>query len=435
MQEISRLLGDTVAATCERCLDPNLAFVDQSVRWPKSVTTCEVLETIFIPMLIFGDKYLPKNKDKRRKLNDVVFRSLDNLVRSAEESIKRGDPLFPGDPYFNDSGDRLKADSKGWPYTEANAFLISLILHFLSVGSHFGRVPDDLSRERLIGVAKVAIDQILGQFIDGQGWSHSTRDCERQIYFTWSIVETLAEVLEYAEKGEVALLEDDKLNTLRGELSQVLVTMEDYLFSAKEAIFSPEVAQGDTGIFYNNMQAFIILGILGTKRSNEMAQTLISLVANSHLFANQPQANYFMKHERFKLAKLEDRSILPLIVRAIATIYGEYANDDFHNITEKARLRNPWSYLVMSDRLKELKSKRTPDKLWGPEGSDYEIYYTERVVEALISCYYYVKRPNKSAHRLDLKFDPKRFDDFSKGLKNVGTQLTSKGSDDSAQRP
>jgi hypothetical protein len=99
---------------------------------------------------------------------------------------------------------------------------------------------------------------------------------------------------------------------------------------------------------------------------------------------------------------LRDSSILPLIVRSIATVFGEYPDREFKSFTKKARLRDPWSYLIMKDRIEELKRKQNRKGLWGPEGTDYEIYYTERVIEALISCYQYVTDPEGATPSLQL---------------------------------
>jgi hypothetical protein len=430
--EISQLLGDTVTATWKRCLDDSNAFVDQSIRWPTFVSNCEVLETMFIPANLIEEKHWPQGIAKK-KFNQKIFKTLDELVVRAEESIQTGAPLFPGDPYFNDN-DKIAKDSKGLPYIEANAFLVSTILHFLLLEDRFQPTPPELSRQRLTGISKIAIDQILRHFISKQGWAHSPLGVERDIYFTWSVVETLAEVLECHERGLIDFLTADTQEILLAELSEVLSSMEDHLFPVQSdsrlPIFSPQVAQGQTRIFYNNMQAFICLGILGTDRSMDMAQALVSLVANSHLFAKQPHAIYPMKHQRFGSVTLEDRSIMPLTIRAIATVFGEYPDPKFHEITEKARLRSPWSYLVMADRLTELKTKRTQDKLWGPDGSQYEIYFTERVVEALTSCYYYVTDPNRPAHKLNLVSAPRRVEAFIRGLKDVESELTPRDKSD-----
>jgi hypothetical protein len=379
-------------------------------------------------MLVLQDEYLPKDKKKRRKLEGVIFENILYLLNESKDFIEHGNLLYPGDPYINDTGDKQRSNSTGWPYIEANAFFVSTILHFLLNQSFFSNVPEELNENRLKEIAGQAIDQILDQFIKEQGWSYATAKFEREIYFTWSVVETLVEVLDAAEEGKLDLLGPERLGKLRTQLGQVRGAMELYLFhrpGAEQFIFTPQIIRGNTRPIYNALHAFITLGILGTSYYMEMAQILITLVANSHLIASRPifETNYLLKHDKVDIAKLEDRSILPLIVRAIATVFGEYRSEEFHDITEKARLRNPWSYLIMIDRIKELKKKRTSNQLWGPE-AEYEIYYTERVIEALISCYYYVSGPDKPARDLGLPaFDIKQFEAFKEeGLRTMSLE-------------
>jgi hypothetical protein len=424
-EELRKLLGDTVVATCKRLLSPDRAYLDsQTVSRQSFVSTCEVLETVFFPMLVFGDEFFPTDAGRREKLNEVVYGGLSYVVDQAKKFTEEGNHLCPGDPYINDTGDRMRPTSIGWPYIEANAFLISTILHFLLNRRYFRNIPSELDTELLKETAGNAIEQILDQFIKEKGWSYSTNDIPVEIYFTWSVVETLVEVLEWNDKIEL-LRGPDTFERLKEQLSQVRGAMELILFQGQDSrhfIFAPQIIEHSPKQVYNALQAFIILGVLETSHYMEMAQTLISLVANSHLIANQVgyEVRYPLTHGRVGAANLEDRSILPLVVRSIATVFGEYGNKDFLEFTTKARLRDPWSYMVMGDRVQELKRNRTRRKLWGPDGSEYEIYYTERVVEALVSCFYYVNKPNKSIRSLKLPdVDKTKFKAFADGFKSL----------------
>lgn len=421
--EIRELVGDTVKATWKRCLTPGDAFVDgQSALRKSFVSTCEVLETLLIPMLVFGDDFLPKNR-AREKINKLVVDSISYLIQQSKEFQDGQSPLCPGDPYVNNTGDKQTDDNAGWPYIEANAFFVSTILHFLLNEKYFKSAKRDFEKAELVEIAGKAIDQIMEQFT-GDGWSPSTREFSSQIYFTWSLAETLIEVLECRDERKLDLIGPKRVDKLKGQLAQVRHRMERYLFGDRQFTFTPELINSkQTQPIYNALQAFITAGVLGTTYTAQMAQTLVSLVANSHLIADKPNlvTNYPIDHETGG-ARLEDRSILPLIVRAIATVFGEYYSKSFRDITEKARLRNPWSYIVMSDRIIELKKKQNSLKLWGPYGSTYEIYYTERVIEALISCYYYVAFPEKRPHDLALpKVDPET---FTSSFSKIGRDLS-----------
>ena len=128
---IARLIGQTVTATCNRCLDTNLAFKETQRSRKGFVSTLEVLETILMPMLDFGDRFFPKSVTKRQELEKTVQDTLLCLINTANSSFSEQKPLLPGDPYVNTTGDRMRKGSVGFPYVEANAFFVSTILHYL----------------------------------------------------------------------------------------------------------------------------------------------------------------------------------------------------------------------------------------------------------------------------------------------------------------
>lgn len=401
--ELKGLLKTTVTAMWQRCLDNKLCFVDgQSVIKRSFVSTCEVLETIFLPMLIFGDDFLPKKKPERQLLNQQIVETMTYLMNEVRGALKRNEPLCPGDPYLNSSGHKQEEGSAGRPYIEANAFFVSTALHFLSNEKHFRGTTPQIDRAELVELARKAIQQILNEFDNG-AWSRS-KDESTRIYFTWSVSETLIDVLSAATSTEkLDLIGPERIDQLRGDLASVRQSMEKNLFGAQSiALTREQIMNKFSRPLYNALQAFITLGILATTAHAEMAQALVSLVSNSHLVPERAVVvtYYPLEHESGG-AQLEDRSILPLILRAIATIFADYYSPPFREIIEKAWLRDPWSYLVIADRVGELKEKQLPSKLWGPDGKTYEIYYTERVIEALVSCYYYVADPDKEP------FDPK----------------------------
>ncbi|HEY0427501.1 MAG TPA: hypothetical protein VGC76_06820 [Pyrinomonadaceae bacterium] len=429
--EIEKTLRSTVSATCKRCLDPKLAFTDSQYKQKSFVTTCEVLETILIPMLIWGEDILPKGND-RRKVKQVIYQALEFLIEKNDDFINEGNKLCPGDPYFSTRGTRK--GSKPLPYTEANAFFISTILHFLLCAEHFKDAPTKLSKDNLKTIANTALSNLLEQFIDKRGkitgWSHTTSEInpggQGEIYFTWSIIETLVDI-QYLR--EIDFISNEVLGEKINDcFKKVTAAMEDYLYGGgkltRPFIFTHSIIRDKKLDIYNKCQAFIILGLLQSERYSEMILTLITLVTNSNLISEIANDEDYLVHYSLKTAStgghvLDDESILPLIVRSIATVFDEYYDEKFLKATEKAHLRNPWSYLVMKDRIEELKKNQTPEDLWGPEGEEYEIYYTERTVEALASCYYYLTESEKRPTMLK---ESKDFENFRKEYKELDAQ-------------
>lgn len=407
-RKLVSLIRGTVRATCKRCVDPDLSFRESVHSRKGFVSTCEVLETILIPMLDFHDDFLPRVRTERQTLENELNRAVTVIIDRVTESFEKNRPLCPGDPYLNSSGDTMRKGSTGFPYIEANAFFVSVVLHLFLTLDDFKELPRRLDTSQLQKLATKAIDQIIANFVDERGWSYSTKEHEVNIYFTWSVVETLIEVLD--SRGECDLIATDQRESeLKDCLAQVRSFLEMYLFGvsskAPPFLFVPRIIENERMKVYHDLQAFITLGLLESDRYLDMAQTLVTLVANSHVIAAQKdyEVGYLLEDKgTFGTARLTDSSILPLVVRAIATVFGEYPNTNFFSFTEKSRLRDPWSYLIMADRIDELKANQGSDDLWGPEPDNYEIYYTERVVESLISCYHYVISPDKSVRSLGL---------------------------------
>jgi len=431
-RKLVSLIRSTVTATCKRCVNSELSFRDrESVRSRKGfVSTCEVLETILIPMLDFSDDFLPKVKSERQALENELNKALTGIVDRVKESFETNKPLFPGDPYVNSSGDTMRKGSTGFPYIEANAFFVSVVLHLLLTLDAFRELPRHVEKSQLRNLATKAIDQIIANFVDEQGWSYSTQEHVVNIYFTWSVVETLIEVLDSRETCDL-IVTDERERQLKDCLAQVRASLEMYLFggssNATPFLFVPRIIEHERAKVYHDLQAFITLGLLESERYLDMAQTLVTLVANSHVIAAQKdyEVGYLLEDKTFGSARLTDSSILPLVVRAIATVFGEYPNNDFFSFTEKSRLRDPWSYLIMVDRINELKANQGSDDLWGPEPDEYEIYYTERVIESLISCYHYVTNPDKTGRSLELP--PTEIADiheFNERLRETGNPKT-----------
>ena len=426
-RKLISLIRSTVAATCKRCIEPDLAFRDSNRYRKGFVSTCEVLETILIPMLDFNDDFLPKAKSERHALESELTKAVSVIVDRVKESFDQNKPLCPGDPYVNSSGATMKPESIGLPYIEANAFFVSVVLHLSLTIDAFRELPEQLDRERLRDLAIKAIDQIIENFVDEKGWSYSTNDHEANIYFTWSVVETLVEVLESKEQCDL-ILTAEREKQLKECLSQVRAYLEIFLFGipskAQPFLFVPKIIESERGKVYHALQAFITLGLLESNRYLDMAQTLVTLVANSHVIAAQKnyEVGYHLEDKAtFGTAALQDSSILPLVVRSIASVFGEYPDPSFFSFTEKSRLRDPWSYMIMADRIEELTTNQGSDRLWGAEANYYEIYYTERVVESLTSCYHYVISPHKPVRSLELpETEIPDIRDFNANLRETG---------------
>jgi hypothetical protein len=382
-------------------------------------------------MLIFGDDVLPSGK-QRSEIKKIIYSALQYLITTYNEFAAENG-LGPGEPYLTTRGKKRRSTSQELPYTEANAFLISTILHFMLNAKYFPNTPGELSNDNLRVVASQSIEQLLKAFIYKKksirsGWSHTlpamSQEAQGEIYFTWSTIETLVDVIDYS--NQIDFLDANLKQSILVCFESVREDLEFYLFDSKNIkipfiFLHPSISERKLEI-YNTCQAFIILGLLNTEKYAEMILTLITLVTNSNLISEIAKnegylVKYLLRMSSTGNHNLDDESILPLIVRSIATVFGEYRDAKFLKSTEKAHLRDPWSYLVMADRIEELKKNRTSDGLWGPDGDDYEIYYTERTVEALVSCYYYVTEKDSAEKSRTKSKSFQSFNDEYKGLK------------------
>jgi len=334
------------------------------------VITCEGLECFFIPC-----RSIPGMKPEEFLSIDEVRKDIEFIIETLEAEG------FTEEPYI----DVENVDSA--------AFVLSTLFHSrLLIGPTLRAKPAEGGSLwiRVENWIDSAIRFLNEEFTPELGWDPS----RRQFYFTWSVIETLKgleEDLGADEEflaGEAGPEREKLLESLKGKMLELRRFIEtEYLPSMASGEFFEEAPLD----IYGQTQALIILGLLASPKDREIANALTHVVEvfrSERASLEEFGADYDVKH---KTDTIPDYTIVPQLIRCIALMISRGLPDE-PAAKEVFERENENLETFLSELLREegpldgpLHNLRIPSEpykdLWG--SGRFEIYFTERVIEAL----------------------------------------------------
>ncbi len=398
---ITTTVKRAVEAVCSRRCSSD-GFVDEYVRERAFVSTCEGLECILLPCIYFDRIALSELLEKFPELVECLQEDASYIIsRSAPEKDK-GRFSFPGDPYLG-IGKRIGEENE-LPNLDSTALAVSAMLHLKALVQKEEVLQDEFPIVKMDRLIKGGLTQILDSHIENQGWPWGPGVQESNIYFTWSVLETLSDVFEYDPDGKLF----DDYDSLRAAMAEAIKWVEEE--------WLPNMAEGkELGLktkklapTYYYIESLIMLTLSGTSKYPEVADFLKHLLPFCDKIAKKKlEAQYIISGEP---TTLPDYSIVPLLLRGISAAFLEFWEDEVFK--EEIGINIKYKEIIQR-RISDLDQKRTKEGLWAYDAKHFEWYYTERAIEALTMYHLYVHQ-----HRR-VKPTTKSFKKMKEELKEV----------------
>jgi len=375
LDKTTKTVKEAVIALCRRRCASGGFYDDYAARKkPGFVSTCEGLECILLPCLEFKRINLKSLLKQFPKLESCFHDDIDYLINRSKISDKVNEFEFPGDPYLSES--RRITPKNQIPNLDSTAFAVSTMLHLKTVIKRENPFKEKFPISMMEDLIKNGLSQIEKKHIENQGWPWGGSSQVSHIYFTWSVLETLSDVLEYDPDEELF----DKYDSLKAAMNDTKIWIEKNILNnmAEGKDVGKDITQT-----YLYIESLVSLIILSTDKYLKIADFLKHLLPFCDEIAEE---NVFAQYQiEGKSATLTDYSVIPLLLRGLAAVFLDFgSNDEFKNRLETINYKK-----IIQDRFDHLNQKRTKEHLWAFDSEEFELYYTERAIEALIMYYNY----------------------------------------------
>lgn len=369
IDKTTKILKEAVIALCRRRCATDGFYDDREVKDRGFVSTCEGLECILLPCLDVERINLTSLLKQFPKLLECLQSDVDYLIFRSKVSNKEGEFEFPGDPYLGKSS-RVTPENQ-LPNLDSTAFAVSTMLHLKTVIERENYSQEKLPISVMKNMIRNGLSQIKESHISKEGWPWRRGSKETHTYFTWSVLETLSDVFEYDPNEELF----DEYDSLKAACNETKIWIEKNLINdmAEGALIGKDILQT-----YFFIESLISLTILGTDKYRGIADFLKHLLPFADKIAKKTlYAEYPVKPEP---KTLTDYSIIPLLLRGVAAAFNKFgSHEEFKEMTSLINYKN-----VIQQRFNHLNQRRTTEHLWAYDAKRFELYYTERAIEALV---------------------------------------------------
>ena len=367
LDKTTKIVKEAVIALCKRRCATDSFYDDRDVKDRAFVSTCEGLECIFLPCLEFERINLTRLLKKFPELLECLQSDVDYLINRSKIPDKEKEFEFPGDPYLGES--RRITPKNQIPNLDSTALAVSTMLHLKTVIEREHLSKEGFPISMMNDLIENGLSQIDKNHIKNQGWPWEESRKEAHIYFTWSVLETLSDVFEYDPK---LFNKYDSLKAARNETK--IWIEENILNNMADGI---DVGKDITQTYFY-IESLISLTILETDKYLKIADFLKYLLPFCDKIADQPLfAEYQIEEKR---TTLTDYCIIPLLLRGLAAVFLEFGSIDKF----KKGIGLIDHKKIIQQRFDHLNQKRTKEHLWAFDSEEFELYYTERAIEALV---------------------------------------------------
>jgi hypothetical protein len=344
--------------------------------------TLEGLEAILIPSLALGYKMMSE------ELPDIVRILKKDVEYVLEFNTGKNKRRNQGRPYFVTG--RRAAREYYW-ISECGAFTLSTLINVLLAASLSPETAEIFDEHLLYSVVNKNLQDILACKSKDGGWSWSTKGKTSDAWATWSIVETLSDYLAYAAKSRLDLPSpkrvDAALQRVRVYLGHQLDLKDKNSLSSR---WRSKVLErgtmntdGQVELSYAFIQTMISASLVGLRTHTDFLTLAADLCKSVDAVKVRRVENTVRVAS--KKTDIQDYSFHPTLLRAITSIYVQMTPGDRRRLS--ALLPKPFEH-YMRKQYCNLEANYIVSGswqgLWGHRKS-YEIYYTERALEALVS--------------------------------------------------
>lgn len=405
IRQLEQLLFDcTKAMASERVQrsgfwDKYIESVMRSKKPQTFVATCEGLEIILSTILS-----LPSSEalfSHSPKLPEALLADLEWLLTKAEDQSYE---VFPGDPYYGTFDRGLKQPDNS---IDALAFFLAVCIHSLECKKRW-YIFEKLDQNMLEQAIDESIKTLLVSMekTKGLGWPDKISSASPDIYSTWSVLETIDELRRFQEDRYHDLEESHFLDSvtqwLQGQIKGTFDKCEQVFDNPprKEDITSNDAVCRSLACLHEALQVVTSLTILGRGNARQLGRCVASILTQA------PNLLHMNLPARYRNNVL-DYTLVPLLLRCLSSVFWRYpkggrsSTDFYSGLGELVQRKDNVLYdcfrtLVSEKRIHRrgrfLALFREPDP--GPQPqfpNEFEIYYTERTVESLISYHQYMK--------------------------------------------
>lgn len=374
--QVQSLLYNSLQKLINNRINDKAFFDEVDVNDKVYFSTLEGLECLLIPFV-----NLPKNQfwvlfnDQYADLANLILEDIKFILQ-----FNRGHIIAPkeqGLPYFTHR--KLIRYHSYWT-SECASFTISVLANFLELNRKFD-VSKDINEEEIESVIKQNIEWVNALKRGHDGWAWINDQTRAHPWPTWSILDTFEEIKDY-QSTRITFHNIEK--ECDDVVSHILAGFKDR----------------SSGSYYDNWCNLVIgrtpydvekaldltrLILAVSLHKPEKAFPLVVLLYNWASNADFSQTDY-KYHLKEKSEYILDSSLVPCIFRALLILVDRLSSKKIDRLNEE--LGSDYKIIlnrVYSRLTKSLINNGKYEDLWGVEndGIRYELYYTERTIEAL----------------------------------------------------
>jgi hypothetical protein len=360
---------------------------DEESRHQYYFPTLEGLEALLIPALTIDGAwvYLVEAEPKIRGAVSEDIEYVLSFNRSAQ-----GKQNKQGQPYFSNRG-RGPTKKYGW-ISECGAFTLSTLINVLTLTKQFPQHALTFKTSTLLKAIKLNVNNLIQCAVPGGGWSWSKEGKTSDAWATWSVIETLTDYLRYEEDYDIRLPESrhvkESLRRAAGYLKSQLDWHSDETISGRwyKSVYKKHSMQTANQVkhSYSFVHTMISSSLLGLQR----IETFRELAAMLFQSVNTVQVKSVLNLapvSSMNVKEIDDYSYHPTLLRALTSIYVQMGRVRRGRLTQELPKAPTYYIHTQFDRLmKRYERKGEWAGLWG-HNNRYEIYFTERTTEALVS--------------------------------------------------
>jgi len=377
-EQVARVLHNALDRLVLNRLEDG-AFTDQEdVSTKGYFSTLEGLEALLIPCVnLPKNEYWGRLQGKHPELFDLIVDDINFILRF--NKVKELPPKEQGEPYFEQ-----RKGPKRTPYwtSECSSFALSVLTNFITLRNEFGLSKDHPKDEEIIEVIKKNLGWVNLCKRDNTGWSW-THESPTHHWPTWSLLDTFDEMLDCDSLSNFhkSIEKDcDEVTKTISESFRKGLVAGSYLNDWNEKVLKPEVYDVEAALDLTRLM-LAVCQYGNPKIVKPLAKNLFEWAAKTAF----GEVDYGF-HFSLKADYVYDSSLVPCVFRALNIMAGILKPRKIKEIDDQLGQDHEMVlHRVYTSLTQTLIDRGKYKGLWGVEngGLTYELYYTERAIEAL----------------------------------------------------